>query len=269
MVEFRENPVILARMFYAEAKDGTPGKDLPVGKDVDRALMERLQGLTPKFLYIRGAMGVGPEVGFGSLPLTHVSGEGFSIATLPHIKPIGEGNPILHYQILSGIFGSEVKYIAMNPFDAQRILVDPEDRGNDQAILSIYPPYSIETAETQLVDAPDEVFEGAIAHELAHLIDGGVYPIPLVVQDFIERRNRDLQTFINSSDPSDRTRYNEEYDRTNEAVQDVIAGLLGFKKQSLATLQYVIRCVQTKEVYRKAALTEMLQRRAREVEKYS
>ena len=116
MVEFRENPVILARMFYAEAKDGTPGKDLPVGKDVDRALMERLQGLTPKFLYIRGAMGVGPEVGFGSLPLTHVSGEGFSIATLPHIKPIGEGNPILHYQILSGIFGSEVKYIAMNPF---------------------------------------------------------------------------------------------------------------------------------------------------------
>jgi hypothetical protein len=204
--------------------------------DPNLELKAKLLDLVPNFLEIRAKMRVGTEVGFGFLPLAN---QDPTAAALP---PVFKRGGELYYTIP---FLFEMENIKLTDKEAENLLVFPSMRKGHSRVVSIY-QWGGKTVDPMLLGAGVKVFEGLIAHELAHIHLMKKHPIPLVGR-FLKLREKDM----GKANPD---RFEEEFDWTDEATADVVAGLFGYKKQIIAKINYMTRFLQNRKEYLKKDL---------------
>jgi hypothetical protein len=202
--------------------------------DPNLKLRAKLLDLVPNFLEIRAKMRVGTAVGFGFLPLAN---QGPTAAALP---PVFKRGGELYYTIP---FLFEMENIKLTDKEAENLLVFPSMRKGHSRIVSIY-QWGNKTVDPMLLRAGVKVFEGLIAHELAHIHLMKKPPIPLVKR-FLRLRGEDMKRADESSNPD------MEFDYTDEAVADVVAGLFGYKDQIVAKINYMMRSLEKRKGNRK------------------
>lgn len=205
----------------------------------DRALSERLKGLTSDFLQIRESMGMGSNVGFGYLPEVHGV---YSLGMLVDLKR-GQSGELL-YSIGGEI--SPKSYIPFTQEEQSKIAVMPDLKVEKPYIVSIYQRKGWkenQEIEEALLDAPASVYRGVIAHEIAHVFEWGVNA-PEWLTDVRNTRQRDIDETLNYPDWNKRL---NDFDFSGEGVIDIIASRLGFKREILDKINYMIRCAETYE----------------------
>lgn len=188
---------------------------------------ERMERLVPTFLEMREKMGVKDDIGFGYLPEFHT--EGISLGGLPDIKRTKKGD--IKYSVQDGLLQADQEKLSKK--DEKKILVMPGHLEKKQRIVSIHDPVE-EWDESgnfpHLTDAPEDVFVGIIAHELAHSYNTKT-KLPPQVESVLKNRYKD-----NNPDG----KYKWRYDTANEQEMDIIAGLFGYKEQVIAKLDFMI-----------------------------
>lgn len=211
--------------------------DLPPLKDFDTVLLKRLRALSPRFVEIRTSMGIGSEVGFGSFPAIHGK---YSIGALGEL---GESDDsVLSYYRPGDFFGSYLSPISGE--EQQRIIVEPDLAGANLRLVSIYQPEkgtATNDARVRLLSADNKIYEGVIAHELAHLYMDGHYPLSQDILEILMKRRQDMSDCLKDMnlDPL------EEFDATDEAEIDLIACSFGYKSAIIAKLLFVIGTLET------------------------
>lgn len=202
-------------------------------------LKARLSILTPNFVAIREAMGITSEVGLGFFPQLH---EKYCLGLLPLLERRGNSGR-LYYPTPGLFFGGD--YIPMTRQDRTHMVLMPDDNIEKPSIVSIYqkaPEGIQETVEEKLLNAPDIVYEGIMAHELAHMFEGRIQP-PGFVANFLDQRMTTIEDM--SVDPQRQGQVLTEYDLTHEAAMDTVAAMFGFRQQVLAKLVYLLECLKT------------------------
>jgi len=224
---------------------------------------ERLVRLAPTFLDVRKKMGIKDNVGFGYLPETHRSES--SLGALPAIKKDEKGK--IRYSI-AGFLGPGRVFIDLSEKDEKNILVmpvAPKSSESEQAIVSICDDWE-EWDKNQspfadnLINAPDDVFIGLIAHELAHSY-GSESKFPPEIRSILENRHREIYPEIKRE---------WRYDTTDEEEIDIIASLSGYKEQVIAKIDFMIDRFNKYGPYfkEKERVIKSLETRKQEVLKY-
>lgn len=183
---------------------------------------ERMEQLVPTFLEVREKMGIGKEVGFGYLREVHR--DSHSLGTLPEIKKTRQGR--IKYSV-PGSFG-KVHQENLPEEERKNILVMPKGE-RKQRVVSVCDPYEDWDAKlANLIDAPDDIFIGIIAHELAHTFNSKT-KFTLEVRNILENRHRKN---------GGKEKWN--YNTNNEEETDIIASLFGYKKEVIAKIDFMI-----------------------------
>lgn len=222
-----------------------------VGASVEyqRALISRLRQpeAVKAFIETRNRMGVGSNVGLGSLPLAHGV---YSAAMLAHIYKSRGGS---YTYPLSGLFPD---WIGLSPGEAGELLVVPPRPASVFAwprlsirqikqsytlwLVSVYQnkgywdPHPAE--ESRLLDVTDKVLTGLFAHEFAHYVEKfvGLQDSTKSVLASWHRGMKDV--FVAEEIP---------IGAGAETEVDLIAASMGFKEEILAKNQYTMDCVAT------------------------
>lgn len=218
-------------------------------------IRERLERLVPVFLEIRAQMGVGENIGFGSLREVH--GEERTLGSLPDIRRSKKGE--IKYSI-PGFLG-QVQQEPLSSEEAKNILVMPKPSGKRERIVSIYDPdEDLGERIESLVDAPDEIIIGLIAHELAHSYDAKT-KFPSKILSVLEKLHKEEQL-----DSKDKWKY----DTTNEPEIEIIAALFGYKEQIIAKIDFMLNRLNQFGPYLrgKQYMIESLEFRKQQVIKY-
>lgn len=215
---------------------------------------ERLKQLVPVFLEVRRRMGLGENIGFGFLEQVHSGGD--SLGSLPEIKKSKNGN--IEYSVPASFIG-QIKYANMLDAGKKNILIMPEFSENTR-IVSIFDPYEEWNFEwSNLIDAPDDVFIGAIAHELVHTFDFSDKLPPQILEVLENRFREDHPDFEGDW----------EYKYGSEEEIDIAASLFGYKKQIIAKIDFVIdRLSKFGPHAKKDSAIKELQQRKQQVLKY-
>lgn len=224
--------------------------------DRKNRLHERLKQLTPAFLEIRKKMGIGENIGFGSLPKVH--SEQHTLGALPDIIKTKEGR--IKYSC-SGFLG-QIYQEKLSRKEAQDIFVMPNPSGQkEQRIVSVCDPYAEWNAEmANLTDAPDAVFVGVIAHELAHCFNPrSKFPpeIICVLKNRFRKENPNIKS-------------NWSYGGSDEQEIDIIAASFGYKEQIIAKIDFLISRLNKFGPYfkEKERIIKSLELRRQQVLKY-
>lgn len=207
-------------------------------------LLERLQTLTPKFLAIRQKMGIGENVGFAMLPDAHGV---FSLGRLVDAQQEGERtfyNNTVDFLSGGGKVSADPEYVIVKPGDTP-----------DSSMVSLFQRKGWRekgAIEERILIAPDEVLEGVIAHEFAHVIerwaeqpDEASGRVPESVKSFLLQEEADYQTDYKNAFESGAIFLPDNGSGRFEGNIDVIAALMGYKQQVLAKLEYMISCLLT------------------------
>ncbi|MFA5926506.1 MAG: hypothetical protein WC831_06330 [Parcubacteria group bacterium] len=197
---------------------------------------------------------MGKNIGFGFLEQVHSGGD--SIGSLPEIRKMEEKN--IKYSV-PGSFVGQVEYINMSGEEMNNILVLPEFSENTR-IVSIFDPYEEWNSEwSNLMDASDDIFIGAITHELVHAFDSGIKLPPQIIAVLENRFREEYPDFEGEW----------QYNRGNEEEIDIIASLFGYKKQIIAKIDFVAdRLSKFGPHAKKDSAIEELHRRKQQVLKY-
>jgi hypothetical protein len=201
----------------------------------EKAFHERIATLGPKFLEIRQKMNAGLNVGFGSIPDSHGP---YSLGQLSPLMKSPDGS--LSYG-RSGILDTEL--IPLTVEDRTRIPVMPELTAADRIwVVTLYQwaPNPSQGVESKLLQVGDDVLEGVIAHEIAHLYYLGLQA-PDFASEFERQRKEDFKASARNGDKD----LFEKFDVTMESTIDVIAARMGYKNQILAKLNYMTEHLRT------------------------
>lgn len=206
------------------------GQNLEIKSEIKKSedpLRERLTQLVPVFLEIRKRMGIKENIGFGFLPKVH--GEGYSLGSLPEITRSKKGK--INYSVPKS-FGIGADKEELSEEEAKNILVMPKVSKGKGNIVSIVDLFYEErnTKMTNLMDAPDDVFVGIIAHELAHSYNSRS-KFPPEISNILGKRYK--KKFPDNTD-------GWRYDTHNEQEIDIITSLFGYKKQVIAKIDFMI-----------------------------
>ncbi len=207
-----------------EIKRGQESRD---PSERENRFHERMGQLVPVFLEIRERMGVKEDIGFGYLPEFH--SEGISLGGLAEIRKTKLGD--IKYGAPAGLGQSYQE--ALPKEEEKNILVMPGFLDKKQRMVSIYDPceeWDTKGEFSHLTDAPDDVFVGLIAHELAHSYNARS-KFPPEVRAALEKRHKDI---------SPDSKYKWRYDTDDEEEMDIIAGLFGYKEQVVAKIDFMI-----------------------------
>jgi len=218
---------------------------------------ERMEQFVPTFLEIREKMGIKDDIGFGYLPEFH--SEGISLGGLPDIKRTKKGD--IEYSVQGWLLQIEQEKLAKE--EEKNILVMPKHLEHKQRIVSIHDPHEKWDTKGEfphLIDAPDDVFIGLIAHELAHSYNSRS-KLPPEVRSILEKRYKDNR-------PG--SKYKWSYDTHDEEEMDVIASLFGYKDQVVANLDFMIDRINKMGPYfrNKQHIIKSLEVRKQQVLKY-
>jgi hypothetical protein len=202
--------------------------------EYQRALTQRLQRpeTIRAFVEARRRMGLGVDVGLGSLPLAH---DVYSAAMMVNIYKSGDGG-YTHQD--NGLFPESVHIL---PNEAGQLFAVPPQpllyakQSDPLWLVSIYQkkgPWDHNPAhETRLLDVTDKILTGFFAHEFAHYVQKvlGVAGRAKSVHVAWERTlGADVPV---GAGP--------------EAAVDLIAASLGFREEILAKNQYTMGCLAT------------------------
>lgn len=222
-------------------------------------LRERLRRMVPTFLEIRKRMGIGENIGLGSLLAVH--GEGHSLGALPEITSTKEGK--IRYSVPGLFVAPALEHEELSAEEARKnILVMPRSAKRDKLIVSIYDPREELDAEKEfahLSDASDDLFAGIIAHELAHTYTAKT-KFPPEVQDAMQKRRK-------KEFPDERG--NWRYDGSEEET-DLIAALFGYKKQVIEKNTFMIDRLKKHgpHLRGKERMLQLLERRKKQIIEY-
>lgn len=245
---------------------------------IDFLLLERLRNLIPTFLRIKNQMKPDCNIGFGSLPQFHP--DSFATGIMGPLKKTN-GDLLSQIDTEDGFFSEEVK---LTEIDKSGIIIMPNFKRENPHIISLYQKsVGDKTVDQQLLNAPDEVIEGIIAHELAHLLVSD-YRLPKSIEIFLdERYNEKEEAYSRLKRPKkyglkryikrNRKIYNK-FQLESEGVFDVAAALFGFKKQILAMLSFMQSSVAAHDKIKSVAhpntssVLRQIKSRIKMVEKY-
>ncbi|MFA6410037.1 MAG: hypothetical protein WCW26_00465 [Candidatus Buchananbacteria bacterium] len=228
----------------------------------------RLEDMAPMFLEARKKMGLGENIGFGSLPIAH--GDLQTIGCLPKIKLSADGG--ISYDAYG--FLGEIYETNLSEEEKKGILINPQPAANQQLrLVSLADPIEEPSEDDHLfynevpylVDAPDDVYAGTIAHELAHCFDDETKIPPEIIKVLKYRQQQEYPDLIKE------WHYNEgNHDSVEEDV-DLIAAMLGYKQEIITKINFMLdrinRRIKYKNIYVESTI-EHLERRKQQVLKY-
>lgn len=234
------------------------------------SLFQRLQEFSPKFHQIRERMGIGNRVGLGMLPQGHLF---YSAGRLISLKG---SDAELSFLCPDGFLSCEYKILT--PEQQCNIIIMPDLSHPAPYLISIYQRkgwWDQQSYEPKLLDAPDDVIVGLIAHEMAHFSE---LDEELTEKDrmkaVLARWDKEFKAL--SANGCETT---SDFFHINEVMRegkiDLIAALHGYKPQILAKLEYMITCFRNYMGPRSASIqvtpTELIREcddRKRAVNKY-
>ena len=219
--------------------------------EYQRALTKRLQqpDTIKAFVETRNRMGVGSNVGLGSLPLAHGA---YSAAMLAKIHKLGGGS--YAYQE-NGLFP---EWVGLSPGEARELLVIPPrsasvlswPRSPFRQIKQSHPLWLVSVyqnkgywdplpqEETRLLGVTDKILTGLFAHEFAHYVEKFV-GLPDSAKPVLAAWERESLTGGQGLSPEFPA------GSLTDTKTDLIAASLGFKEEILAKNQYTMDCVAT------------------------
>lgn len=196
-----------------------------------RSLACKLNPLKEQFKEIRAALSIKERVGLGIISDVHPS---YAPAALVSIGAWRGGQ---FYVVGGGFFGLEAQTYDINPLK-HPILVQPNYELKHTALVSIYQRASQHAGnkeavfEKRLLDCPDAVMLGFMAHEMTHWIER--------FKKIKKNKKEALDELISKA--------NEEIAGVgSEVFIDVVAARYGYKHEIIAKCDYLMGCLGSYE----------------------
>lgn len=201
----------------------------------DAALVERLRtpAVQESFCQVQAQFEIGDNVGLVSFP--EVGGY-YTTAALPEVWIDAQGN-YKHLKGAGGLF-PPLEHVVPAAEASERVILAPKlNPQGEHRVVSIYQKKGFCDPEPvydeRILEAPNAVFTGLFAHELAHYLDI-YFEIPQHAEDVLKQLRK--AAFAGGLIAT------QNYE---EAGIDTVAGLMGFKQETIVTLEYMRQCVQS------------------------
>lgn len=189
------------------------------------SLSLRLQHYRERFLAIRAQFNLGEETGLGMIPASHGP---YTLGVLVALERKASGEL---FKLVPGLVtGSKKEKVSTE--DWEDMAVRPNLNHLHPRLVSLYQNKGYGGYDPRFVILPDEIYDGVVAHELAHGLD---------IDDRIPISVHEELTIVRNTAPyRDLPR-----SFTHEVDMDLIASFMGFRQSVIAKHEYYQQCLAT------------------------